>query len=99
MLHEAEVHAGLVAGAQAVGGHVHDGGGLADGAAVHHGLVPVGRGGRKVALLLRYRLNKSTEGKESVPRSDGCRVVQHHYVPLKLPAGLRVQLWGNHYHS
>ena len=35
-----EVDAGLVAGAEAVGGHVHDGGRLADGAAVHHGLVP-----------------------------------------------------------
>ena len=36
-----EVDAGLVAGAEAVGGHVHDGGRLADGPAVHHGLVPV----------------------------------------------------------
>ena len=42
MLHELEVDAGLVAGAEAVGGHVQDGGRLADGAAVHHGLVSVG---------------------------------------------------------
>ena len=41
VLDEFEVDAGLVTGAQAVGRHVHDGGGLPDGAAVHHGLVPV----------------------------------------------------------
>ena len=42
VLHKLEVDAGLVAGAEAVGGHVQDGGRLADGAAMHHGLVSVG---------------------------------------------------------
>ena len=46
MLDEAEVDAGLVSRAEAVCGHVDDGGGLADGAAVHHGLVPVGKMGK-----------------------------------------------------
>ena len=40
VLDEFEVDAGLVAGAQAVSRHVQDGGGLSDGTAVHHGLVP-----------------------------------------------------------
>ena len=94
MLDEFEVDPGLVAGAQAIGRHVQDGGGLADGAAVHHSLVP----GR----WQNYNGGTSKVGQghfSSVPGGDGRRVVQHHDVPLKLPAGLRVQLRRNHHHS
>ena len=44
VLHELEVHGGLVARPEALGVHPDDGGGLADGAAVDHGLVPEDRG-------------------------------------------------------